>query len=187
MRVLHLLDGFGRLGEAQDADRDHAVEVGREQLRDHRVVRAHGDGAEFGIGDVAPEGEPDTREDDREVDAPVVEAVIEQARERGGGAVAHVHRNAPVRRPAESALAPLLDGQLVPPVEPVPVAGPELVDVGRAPDLGDEVEVHGEELDPVAVGVDDGVVEMLAHLGALGGHDISSSGRTPKRASNRSE
>ena len=190
VRVLELLDRLGGLGETEHADGHHAVAVRREQVGDHRVVRTHGEVAELGVGDVATQREPDAREHDGEVDAPVVEAVVEEARERGGGAVAHVDRHAPVRRPAQPLLASFLDRELVPPVEPVAVAPPERVDVGRAPDLFEVVEVDREQLDPVAVGIDDGMVELLAHLGALGrrrpGHGDSSSGRTPKRASKRS-
>ena len=184
--VVHLLDRLGRLGEAEHADRHHAVEVGREQVGDHRVVGADGDVAQLGVGDVAAQRETHAGEDDGEVDAPVVEAVVEEARERGGGAVAHVDRDAPVRRAAEPALPSLLDRELVPPVEAVPVARAELVDIGGAADLGDVVEVDREELDPVAIGVDHRVVELGAHLRALGRHDGNSSGRTPKHASNRS-
>ena len=187
VRVFHLLDRLGRLGQAQHPDRHHPVEVRREQVRHHRVVGPEGHVAEVGIGDVTAEGQPDAREHDRQVDAPVVEAVVEQARDGGGGAVSDVDGHAPVRRPAQALLPPFLDGELVPAVEPVPVPSAEPVDVRRAPDLGDVVEVHREQLDPVAVGVDHRVVELLAHLGALRRHNTGSSGRTPKRAWNRSE
>ena len=185
MRVLHLLDRLGRLRQAQHADRHDAIEVGGEQVGDHRVVRADGDVAQLGIGDVASEGEPDTREDDGEVDAPVVEAVVEQAGDRGGGAVAHVDRHAPVRRPAQASPASFLHRELVPAVEAVPVAGAERVDVGGAADLRDVVEVHGEQLHPVAVGVDDRVVELRARTLALLVVARVLTGGAPRRGASR--
>src|SRR2546425_411637 len=135
----------------------------------------------IGVVDVE---QPERGVEQAEVDAEVVEPLVEEFRHHGGGPVERVARLAPPRGPERPLVQSLLAGHRVPAA--LDVLALEVLDERRPADLLQVVEEDRHWLEPVAVAVDDRVVELPPDLRGLGifdvGHGLASSGSRPDRA-----
>jgi hypothetical protein len=172
-RVGGFLDGLLR-----SVDRDHrgggdAGTIGREHLRVHPVHRARAGAAQLLVG-IAHVEETQGGVEQAEVDAEVVQPLVEEARDHGGGAVEGIGGLAPPGGPVLPPVSPLLAAPLVP--AGLRLLLHEMVGHRRARHLPEIVEEDRHRLQPVAVAVDDGMVEPGADGGGLGVFRVSHAG-----------
>ena len=166
-------DGVIRIVHRHDGTHRHAVGVRRVEAADPSIDRLGHRRGNVGVGDLE-QAERHRRIEDGEVDAHLVEPLVEQPRQVRGGAIAGVptlpappRRHGPPLAPHRRVVAAADRDRCVERAAdlPVPVAqiGAALVLQVRH----DLVVEQRAELDEVAVGIDDRVIEAGPDLGRL--------------------
>ena len=166
-RVVQLLDRLRGRVHRDDRGRHDPVRVLAELVGGEHVVGAADRAAQPRVLHTM-EREPGGRIHDAQVDAELVQPLVHEPWHHRGRAIEHVFaRRGPERFLAHPAPAPLGERHL----ERVGDAlggGVEAFDRGRAADAAELLLHDGPVFDPVAVGVDDRVVEAGAKLSGLG-------------------
>ena len=125
---------------------------------------------------ITGEGETDAGIDDSDVDAPAVQTVPKYRRNEARDAIL-VGGNAPIRRSSHAIPASRLRVRLIPTVEALAVPGTESVQDGGTCNFLYVFEQDREQLCPMAVRIDDRVIQLGPDLGAPARHSVHSLAR----------
>ena len=170
-RVFDLLDRLLRGVHRDDRRRGHAVGKGAEIFGGDDVVGAAGGAARLAVAD-ARHAQTARRIDDCEIEPDLVEALIEESRKDRSREVARVLGGMrPERLLADTAAPPLLDRHRQHAARAAADRAPA-AHRGLAADLAELLGEDGPVFDPVAVGVDNRMIETGFDLGGgqMGAH-----------------